>query len=341
MNLLHALPAQSMSIEILMPALSAFALTAVILQLALQWARHLLPVDTPNERSLHARPVPRFGGLAMLAGMALALAWGSDERPFPHWLWPLAVLAAVSLADDFLSLPFLPRLLIQLAVATVFVMQLPLHVVWVVPLVLAMVWMTNLFNFMDGSDGLAGSMALTGFAAYALAAALAGDAEICAVSLAVCGAALAFLLRNRHPASVFMGDGGSIPLGFLAAAVGLLGVVRGVWAPWFPLLAFLVFVLDATITLAQRGLRGERVWQAHRTHYYQRLVRMGFGHAATAKLYAAAMTGCAASAVLAQQMHPWTGYAALAAWTVLAVAWGRRLDRRWARHQSQSAENAQ
>ncbi|WP_018412815.1 MraY family glycosyltransferase [Methyloversatilis thermotolerans] len=329
-----------MSIEILAPALAAFVLTGVILQLALQWARHLLPVDQPNERSLHVRPIPRFGGLAMLAGGALALAWANGGIAFPHWLWPLAVLAAVSLADDFLSLPFLPRLLIQLAVATVFVMQLPLHVMWVVPLVLAMVWMTNLFNFMDGSDGLAGSMALTGFAAYALAAALAGDVEICTVSLAVCGAALAFLLRNRHPASVFMGDGGSIPLGFLAAAVGLLGVVRDIWAPWFPLLAFLVFVLDATATLVQRGLRGERVWQAHRTHYYQRLVRMGFGHAATARLYAVAMTGCAASAVLAQQLHPWAGYPVLFAWTALAVAWGRRLDRRWAHHQSEAAGSA-
>jgi len=143
---------------------------------------------------------------------------------------------------------------------------------------LAVVWMTNLYNFMDGSDGLAGGMAAIGFGALALAAWL-GDAHgLAAFCAAIAVASLAFLRFNFPPARLFMGDAGSIPLGFMAAALGILGTRQNVW-PWlFPLLVFSPFIVDASVTLARRALRGEKIWQAHRSHYYQRVVLLGATH---------------------------------------------------------------
>lgn len=301
--------------------------TACVLQVFLLHARGILPVDHPNDRSLHAKAVPRFGGIALLLGAGVGLF--VFDSGFASWLWPVPVLAAISLLDDFVTLPAVPRFLVHIAVAVAFVWSQADAGMWLLPLVIALVWMTNLYNFMDGSDGLAGGMALAGFGGYALLAWWSGDVQVLAVCFAVCGAALAFLLRNLHPASVFMGDAGSIPLGFLAAGVGMIGVQRGLWSAWVPVMLFLVFIADASVTLMQRLLRGERIWQAHRSHYYQRLVRMGLGHAQTAKLYFAAMIGCAASAAMVQMLAPGLGIALVLAWCVLFVLMGRRIDRRW------------
>ena len=325
-----------MSIESVLPALTAFGMTAIVLQLLLMRARHLLPMDRPNERSLHTQPVPRFGGLAILIGGALALPLAGQA--WAGWLWPVPVLAAVSLIDDFVTLPAIPRFAVQIGVAAAFAASLMGITWWLLPTVFAMVWMTNLYNFMDGSDGLAGSMALIGFGGYALLAALGGDLQLMSVCLVIAGAALAFLLRNVHPAKVFMGDAGSIPLGFMAAAIGLIGVERGLWDLFAPAMLFLVFVADASATLVRRLLRGERVWQAHRTHYYQRLVRMGLGHAGTARLYGAAMVGCAASTVIVQMLSPARTIWLLVAWCLLFGAMGRRIDRRWRSFESKLTE---
>jgi UDP-N-acetylmuramyl pentapeptide phosphotransferase/UDP-N-acetylglucosamine-1-phosphate transferase len=158
-------------------------------------------------------------------------------------------------------------------------------------------WMTNLYNFMDGSDGLAGGMALFGFAAYALGGWISGDLVLATVSASVAAAAAAFLVFNFPPARVFMGDAGSIPLGFLAAALGLAGWRQGLWPLGFPLLVFSPFIVDASMTLARRILRGERFWRAHKTHYYQRVVQLGWGHRDTALAEYLLMAVCGAAAL--------------------------------------------
>jgi UDP-N-acetylmuramyl pentapeptide phosphotransferase/UDP-N-acetylglucosamine-1-phosphate transferase len=135
-----------------------------------------------------------------------------------------------------------------------------------------MTWMTNLYNFMDGTNGLAGGMTVIGFGVLGLAS---GEAVLVCATM---GAALGFLRYNFDPARVFLGDAGSIPLGFLAGALSFAGVARGQWPLWFPLLVFAPFVIDATATLLKRMVRREMVWAAHRQHYYQRLVRMGWSH---------------------------------------------------------------
>jgi UDP-GlcNAc:undecaprenyl-phosphate/decaprenyl-phosphate GlcNAc-1-phosphate transferase len=167
------------------------------------------------------------------------------------------------------------------------------------------VWMTNLYNFMDGSDGLAGGMAVFGFSMYGIAA-LMGDNQILAMlDFSIVAAALGFLCYNFPPARVFMGDAGSIPLGFLAAAMGLWGWQQGIWPEWFPVLVFSPFVVDASATLVKRLLRGAKVTEAHREHYYQRAIQMGWGHRNVALIEYIMMLGVGISALWSlQQTFP-------------------------------------
>jgi UDP-N-acetylmuramyl pentapeptide phosphotransferase/UDP-N-acetylglucosamine-1-phosphate transferase len=288
-----------------------------------------LALDQPNERSLHERPVPRTGGIAVLAGVGAALYFVAPT----YWLaLALALaLAAVSLVDDLRGMPTLVRLLAHAAAAAALVWHTawPVHPLLLVLLVIAVTWITNLYNFMDGSDGLAGGMAVIGFGTYAAAAYLAGDGALAALCLAVAAAAAAFLVHNFPPARIFLGDVGSIPLGFLAGALGLTGWQGGLWPLWFPVLVFGPFIGDATITLARRLLRRERVWQAHRDHYYQRLVRMGAGHRGTALVGYVVMAACSAVALFGRTQPPiiqvLTFLSAAAGLAVIA-AW---IDMRW------------
>jgi UDP-N-acetylmuramyl pentapeptide phosphotransferase/UDP-N-acetylglucosamine-1-phosphate transferase len=204
------------------------------------------------------------------------------------WSWvvmPMLFLSAVSFLDDLRGLSMVWRFLAHFVAAGVFVglyISSGVGFVGAAIVALAIVWVTNLYNFMDGSDGLAGGMTLFGFFFYGVAAWLQGDVAFAGLNWSVAAASLAFLLFNFHPARIFMGDAGSIPLGFLAAAFGLLGWHAGYWPMWFPVLVFSPFILDASVTLVKRLLRGENIWQAHREHYYQRLVRLGWGHRRTA-----------------------------------------------------------
>ena len=236
--------------------------------------------DIPNERSLHDTPVPRIGGLGILAG--IGVSWALMLADLAWWVvLPTVLLAGFSFIDDVRGLPVRARLLVQFGAALIFLFGSGLaisHEWLALPLLLAVVWMTNLYNFMDGSDGLAGGMALFGFSFYAVAALMAGHPEQAMLNFSIGAAALGFLYYNFHPAKVFMGDAGSISLGFLAAAMGLSGWQQGFWPLWFPLLAFAPFWVDATVTLVKRSLRGEKVTEAHRDHYYQRLIRLGVGH---------------------------------------------------------------
>jgi UDP-N-acetylmuramyl pentapeptide phosphotransferase/UDP-N-acetylglucosamine-1-phosphate transferase len=255
-------------------------------------------VDRPNARSMHVAPTPRIGGLAVLAGIAAPLVVLRPDLPAGLWM-ALALLVAVSLADDLGGIPIALRLPLHVAAAALACAALApgLSAPWLALAAIAGGWAINLYNFMDGLDGLAGGQAAIGFGAYALAAVQAGDASMALASSAIAGAALGFLLFNFPPARVFMGDAGSTALGLLAAGLGLAGAIRGDWPVWFPVVAFMPFVLDATLTLALRIVAGQRFWEAHREHAYQRLSLMGFGHRRTTLVYYALMASSAAVAL--------------------------------------------
>lgn len=285
--------------------------------------------DIPNERSLHSAPVPRIGGVGLIAGVLSGWAFAA----LTWWLvLPLVGLFAVSLLDDMRSLPVRQRFSAHLTAAAILVAGSGLFadsVALGLVVVLFTVWMTNLYNFMDGSNGLAGGMALFGFGFYGMAALLAGDGTQAMLNFTISAAALAFLFYNFHPARVFMGDAGSIPLGFLAAAMGLWGWRQGLWAAWFPLLVFSPFIADASVTLAKRTLRGVKVTEAHREHYYQRLIRMGWSHRKLALAEYALMLLCGTSALLAvDQAFPWQVFLV---WACIYGALMLPLDAAWKR----------
>ena len=318
-------------ITLLVVALPAavFVVTAALTvwMLRSRFARFVL--DHPNERSLHVNPVPRTGGLAIMLGIAVAgvvLLPGSLI-----WFAPATALAILSFVDDLRGLPVAVRFACQLLVAGAFA-ELALGdqpIAWIATATLAAAWLANLYNFMDGSDGLAGGMAAIGFGCSGLGALAAGDVALAAASLSIVGAAGAFLVFNFHPARIFMGDVGSVPLGFLAAAIGMLGWREGAWPIWFPVLVFSPFIVDATVTLARRLLRGDQVWQAHKEHYYQRLVRLGLGHRRTALVEYLMMLAAGASALWAAPREQSVQLMTLAIWGVLYALGMIAVDRVW------------
>ncbi|MBA2483770.1 MAG: glycosyltransferase family 4 protein [Nitrosomonas sp.] len=274
-------------------------------------------LDYPNSRSLHSEPIPRTGGVGLLFGILTTWLLFAADLPLSIWIG-VCSLALISFADDIFGLPVWSRLLIQCMVAGgISVMLLLGAYGWMMMLLftIGIVWMSNLYNFMDGSDGLAGGMAFIGFGYYGLAALLAGNNDYAMINFSVAAAATAFLSHNFYPARIFMGDVGAVPLGFLAAGLGLVGWIDGLWSLWLPLLVFSPFIADATVTLIKRCLRGEKFWLAHCEHYYQRAVQSGLGHRNTALLGYILMLLAGASAV-------WTTKYDLLVQHWVGVIWG-------------------
>ena len=293
-----------------------------------------LALDQPNARSLHAVPVPRTGGIAVLTA-SLAAWFAFNAAPGRPILGALALLAVVSLLDDVRDLPPALRFLAHLGAAAIgvhFVAGPGVPLAGQGLLAVAVAWLINLYNFMDGSDGLAGGMAVIGFLVYALAAIAAGDFVFATTNLIIAASAAGFLVFNFHPAKIFLGDVGSVPLGFLAGAIGLHGWIAGTWPLWFPIVAFSVFIVDSSVTLARRLWNRERVWQAHRDHYYQRLVRMGWGHRRTACVEYALMATTGALALLALGLPEGARLAVLGAVAVVYILVIALVEHAWRSH---------
>lgn len=237
-------------------------------------------LDVPGERSLHAAPTPTSGGLGILGGVLLAaFTMHLDAALDEAWCLALLLAAGLSLlgfADDRRGLPVRWRLAVQLLAAS-----LLLAALWpelgafgpILPLA-GLFWLvgfTNLFNFMDGIDGLAATQAVFAGAAAAALAALQGAPYPAVLPFAcLAGAALGFLPWNWPPARLFMGDAGSLMLGFLFAAGGVLSVLRDALSGVAWLILWAPFLVDGGLTLLRRALRGEALTSAHREHAYQR-----------------------------------------------------------------------
>lgn len=318
---------------VLLPML-CLGLVAVALKLLLSSGLAArIAIDLPNERSLHAAPVPRIGGIVLLS---VALAGAALAAPALRLVLSIAAaLALISAWDDRHGLPVPLRLAVHLAAAAgaLAVLQTGAAVWAMVIATLLLTWAMNLYNFMDGSDGLAGGMALFGFGALGVAAWVQAP-DFAVACFCISAAAGGFLWHNFHPARVFLGDAGSIPLGFLAGGLGLAGWAQGLWPLWFPVLVFSPFVVDASLTLAARVLRGAKPWQAHREHAYQRMVAGGLGHRRTALLWYALMVACALSALAGLRLSANLQWTLLVAWAfvygILAAVTTRRYPLRQA-----------
>lgn len=256
-------------------------------------ARSIL--DHPNERSSHDRAVPRGGGIAVMGvvagGWCLWAWWQGHSLPLLAVAALAVILAAVSFMDDLRGLPALPRLAIQAVAVALGCLALPDGAIFqgllpdVADRLLAgffWLWFVNLYNFMDGIDGITvvetgaiaiGLVLLTAVAG--VAAPLPTPAPLAMPAAIIAGAAIGFAVWNWHPAKIFLGDVGSVGLGFLLGWLLLSLAASGQWLP--ALLLPLYYLTDATWTLLRRLIRGEKVWQAHRTHFYQYAVRHGSG----------------------------------------------------------------
>jgi UDP-N-acetylmuramyl pentapeptide phosphotransferase/UDP-N-acetylglucosamine-1-phosphate transferase len=296
-------------------AVATGLLTCLTTRMLIPILAHREILDRPNERSSHRVATPRGGGIAVIGSVLLAWVVLAQTKTVPSGVFGVTLgavlLAAVSWLDDLRGLSPAVRLLAQaVAVAIgVFVLPGPEEPFYLAAIGLVWVWWINLFNFMDGIDGLAGSEAAAIAAGLLLFASVGAgsDPALRALAAAVTGAAIGFLVWNWSPARIFLGDVGSVPLGY-ALGFLLLGLaVRGYWK--IALILPLYFLADATITFTRRLLRGERVWQAHREHFYQQAVRSGLGHAAVVKRVIAAdlvLIGC--------------GWAAENGWSAVSLA---------------------
>ena len=314
------------------------ALVTLLLTLVLILHKHRMIQDVPNERSLHVEPVPRTGGVALMAGILAGWMLLSQS-----WLWwivvPVLGLFVLSLLDDVRGLTPVIRLIGHFLAASCVLLGAGISWIGWLPVLLFIVWMTNLYNFMDGSDGMAGGMALFGFTCYGLAGWMNGDPAFAMMSFSVGAAALGFLYHNFHPAKVFLGDAGSIPLGFLAATFGVWGWQQGYWPFWFPILVFSPFVMDATLTLLKRAHNKEKLTDAHRSHYYQRLVQMGWGHRNTAITEYALMLLAGVSALLGIGLDVWGQGGLLVCWAAIYLGLSIWIDRRWCLYQDANKES--
>ena len=317
---------------VLIPPALALAVSAAAIALLVRTRAGTLALDLPNQRSLHLVPTPRLGGIGIIAGVAAAWLYAGFELSTPFIL-ALVLLIGISLLDDLHGVAVQWRFIVHLAGAALGI-SAAMHAQepWLLVLaVVATTWMINLYNFMDGSDGLAGGMAAIGFGAYGLAALIAGDFSFATVNLSIAASALGFLLFNFPPARVFMGDAGAIPLGFLAAFLDITGTLRHDWQAWFGVVVFSPFIIDASVTLCRRLMRRAKVWQAHKEHYYQRLVESGWGHRKTALAEYALMLVCGGAAIAGTRLEA-SAQAALIAcvglgYAALIIALERKLPR--------------
>lgn len=253
----------------LLPAILTGVLSYAGILLFLSNMRELA-LDLPNHRSLHTTPVPRTGGWALILGGVVALLASPLGLNIPL-VAGFTLLLGISALDDLRHVPASLRFLVQsLAMALVLVgLPQPLSWWWYPVLLVGGVWMVNLYNFMDGMDGLAGSMTVIGFATLGLVCAWRGYVDLAGVcALLVVGAGI-FLCFNWPSASIFLGDAGSTTIGLAVVTVSLFGWQQGAFGLLLPIVVFASFWGDATLTLLRRMFARKRWWEAHREHLYQ------------------------------------------------------------------------
>jgi UDP-N-acetylmuramyl pentapeptide phosphotransferase/UDP-N-acetylglucosamine-1-phosphate transferase len=319
-------------------AVAVFCAASWLTGRVLAWLERRAILDRPVERSSHRVPVPRGGGLALvpvlvIAWLALAIV-GDAPSGSPGIAALAAAMALLSWFDDLRGLPVPLRLPLHFAAVvigigllpdagTVFQRLLP-PLLDMAASALLWLWFVELFNFMDGIDGITGveTVALgVGMALVRLAGSPTGERSI-VLALTLAAAGLAFLRWNWHPARIFLGDVGSVTLGYLLGWLLLGLAIRGWWAP--ALILPLYYFADATFTLVRRVLRRERFWEPHRQHFYQRALAPDGDHAAVARLV---LAGDAALVLAALVAVPWP-LIGLAAAVVIVAAMLVALERR-------------
>jgi len=289
-------------------------------------------LDTPGERHSHSVVTPRGGGLGIVLTLLLSTWFLLPGLELPgFWLNCLlpafCALALVGFLDDRFSLSVVSRLLVQLT-ASFYLLACAYHAGWSgevwqwMAMVLAMVWMTNMFNFMDGSNGMAAMQSVFAGSVLAVLFLITGDFPAALLASALVASALGFLPWNLGKAKVFMGDVGSLALGFLIAGLLFYGVIRGNFTIPVAGMVMLVFLCDSTLTLLARVIKGERWYTPHKQHIYQRLIAHGWSHNKVMWLYQLINILLVVPVIVVAVSFPeWAKVAIISAACALAIAW--------------------
>jgi UDP-GlcNAc:undecaprenyl-phosphate/decaprenyl-phosphate GlcNAc-1-phosphate transferase len=308
-------------------AVAGFAVAAVVTlvttPLTARLAVRLGAIDLPRDRDLHEAPVPRLGGLAILAGILVAaIIFVPLDGQTRGILGGALVAVVVGSIDDLYDLPPAAKLAGQIAAAAVPVAAGVRVETFTLPFVgsvdlsatgggiltgLAMVAVMNVVNFTDGVDGLAAGVCTISGATFAIIALSLDRADAGVLAAITAGAALGFLWHNFHPASVFMGDAGSNLLGLMLACIAVQGVLKtaAVVALVFPLVVLAVPILDTAFVVAKRFKYRRPAWQADTEHFHHRMARIGFSQRRTV-LYLYLWTLSLAALALALRFVPYS-----------------------------------
>jgi UDP-N-acetylmuramyl pentapeptide phosphotransferase/UDP-N-acetylglucosamine-1-phosphate transferase len=302
----------------------------------IRYARARQIEDQPGRRRLHEKPTPRGGGIAIALVLLVALAWIHEFVPdgggLPGLAAGVALFASLGLIDDLFPMPAIGKFTLQLAAGMVMIVALTqgwgLEWIVVIALILACCYVVNIWNFMDGSNGMISVQALLIALALGFWPDQPAALRLCAFALA--GACTGFLPFNLPTARVFLGDVGSHALGAAVFGLLLLSWDAGTISPAQSLLMSSVLLLDSGFTLARRVLAGRPVWRAHREHLYQYAVRQGYSHAKVCGFYAAATCLTIAVAAVAPKSRLESGVWGLlfTSWLIGALVY-YRLRRNW------------
>ncbi|MBP9722250.1 MAG: glycosyltransferase family 4 protein [Gammaproteobacteria bacterium] len=284
-------------------------------------------IDIPNDRSLHTKPVPRTGGIAIIVTFLLAITrliylpslssqnFITLSPELYYLILATGVIALISFIDDCINLSNKFKLIIHLAIITYLlkkglvlnlssilnISNLPylIYLTYFAYFCSAffILWLSNLYNFMDGLDGFASGMTVIGFGALSLISWHNDNQNLAIINLIISIAACGVLVFNFPPAKIFLGDNGSASIGFFAAGMAILAHNQHAVSIWQSIIIFSPFITDASITLIKRLLRKENIFKAHRTHYYQQLA-LKIGHKKTVLLSYGLMLTCASIAFL-------------------------------------------
>lgn len=293
----------------LLSFISAFIVTLIAIPIVIIMLRRLSLFDMPNARKLHAAPVPTMGGIAITTGMMMALLlWFPFSSSLPQicFFFSVMMLFGLGMLDDLKDLPARYKFMVQIALALLIALsgiritsfnglfginELPMIAQYSFT-VLVIAGITNAFNLIDGIDGLAGGVGFMSLTTLGIFLTMSGDANTALIAFALAGAILAFLYFNFNPAKIFMGDTGSLVLGFVIAVLGirLLQVnqfsVSPVLphAPVFVLAVVLIPVFDTIRVFAVRIWNGKSPFEADKTHIHHLLTNQGFSHGFAARL---------------------------------------------------------
>jgi len=276
--------------------IACFIFSIVVTGLLQKYALKHLLIDVPNERSSHLMPTPRGGGLSIVIPVLICIAvlflTAQIEKDIAIALGiGCFFVASVGWIDDHQHIPANWRALlygIAAVLAVYFIVgsdnyqsvfsHLPFGIMISFMIVIWVVWMTNLYNFMDGTDALAAIQTICTSLLVGVIFWLEGQYGLATVCFVISASSCGFLFWNWPPAKIFMGDVGSCSLGFCFGVLAVIGEIQGSVPLTVVFILLSIFICDSTFTLLMRIFANEKWYQAHKSHAYQRLVQLGMSH---------------------------------------------------------------